>query len=54
MNSRMDSSKLRSALQNGVSKDSNSYNELQNVPNFPAWESMVQEYVSRLAADGLI
>jgi dTDP-4-dehydrorhamnose reductase len=54
MNSRMDSTKLCSALQNGVSKDSNSYNELQNMPNFPAWEGMVQEYVSRLAADGLI
>lgn len=54
MNSRMGSAKLRSALQNGLSKASNSYNEPQNVPNFPAWDGMVQEYVSRLAADGLI
>jgi hypothetical protein len=50
----MDSFKLRSALQNGVSTASNSYNELQNVPNFPAWGGMVQEYVSKLASEGLI
>ena len=54
MNSRMDSAKLRSALQNGVSKASNSYNEHQNVPNFPAWDGMVQEYVIQLASKGLI
>lgn len=54
MNSRMDSAKLRSALQNGPAKASNSYNEHQNVPNFPAWDGMVQEYVSKLAAKGLI
>ena len=54
MNSRMDSTKLRSALQNGASKASNSYNEPQNVPNFPAWDGMVQEYVSKLASKGLI
>jgi dTDP-4-dehydrorhamnose reductase len=53
MNSRMDSSKLRCALQNQASKASNSYNEPQNVPNFPAWDGMVQEYVSQLAAKGL-
>jgi dTDP-4-dehydrorhamnose reductase len=54
MNSRMDSSKLRAALQNGVSGASNSYNEHQNVPNFPAWDGMVQEYVIQLASKGLI
>ena len=54
MNSRMDSAKLRSALQNGLSKPSNSYNELQNVPNFPVWDGMVQEYVLLLASKGLI
>jgi dTDP-4-dehydrorhamnose reductase len=54
MNSCMDSVKLRSALQNGASKASNSYNEPQNVPNFPAWDGMVQEYVSKLASKGLI
>jgi dTDP-4-dehydrorhamnose reductase len=54
MNSRMDSAKLHSALQNGSTKASNSYNEHQNVPNFPAWDGMVQEYVSKLAANGLI
>lgn len=54
MNSRMDSTKLRHALQNGCSKASNSYNEPQNVPNFPAWDGMVQKYVSQLASSGLI
>ena len=54
MNSRMDSVKLRRALQAGLLKASNSYNEPQNVPNFPAWDGMVQEYVSKLAVDGLI
>ncbi|QWD81860.1 dTDP-4-dehydrorhamnose reductase [Polynucleobacter sp. MWH-S4W17] len=54
MNSRMDSVKLRSAIQDGASKASNSYNQLQNVPNFPAWDGMVQEYVSKLASKGLI
>ncbi len=54
MNSRMDNAKLCSALHNGDSKASNSYNEHQNVPNFPAWDGMVQEYVAQLAADGLI
>ena len=54
MNSRMDSAKLRSALQNEPAKASNSYNETQNMPNFPAWDGMVQEYVSKLAAKGLI
>lgn len=54
MNSRMDSAKLLHALQGGLLEASNSYNELQNVPNFPVWDGMVQEYVSKLAADGLI
>ena len=54
MNSRMDSAKLRSALQNGSLEASNSYNELQSVPNFPVWDGMVKEYVSKLAAKGLI
>jgi len=54
MNSRMDSTKLRRVLQVRHLETSNSYNESQNVPNFPAWDGMVQEYVSRLAEDGLI
>lgn len=54
MNSRMDSIKLRSALQNGASKASNSYNEPTNLSNFPTWDSMVKEYVYRLASKGLI
>lgn len=54
MNSRMDSTKLRFALQIQPSEASNSYNEPQNMPNFPAWDGMVQEYVSKLASKGLI
>ena len=54
MNSRMASLKLRSALQNQVSKAPNSYNHPQNMPNFPAWDGMVQEYISKLALKGLI
>lgn len=54
MNSRMDSAKLRAALQNGASEASNSYNEPQNVPIFPSWDGMVQQYVSKLAKEGLI
>ncbi|MBU3616670.1 dTDP-4-dehydrorhamnose reductase [Polynucleobacter sp. JS-Polo-80-F4] len=54
MNSRMDSGKLRSALQNQASDASNSYNDLQNMPHFPVWDGMVQEYVSKLALKGLI
>lgn len=54
MNSRMDSTKLRLALLGDLSKSSNSYNESQNVPSFPAWDGMVKEYVSKLAAKGVI
>ena len=54
MNSRMDSNKLRKALQGRFLGTSNSYNEPQNMPNFPTWDGMVQEYVSKLAAKGLI
>ena len=54
MNSRMASLKLRSALQNQVSKAPNSYNDPQNMPNFPAWDGMVQEYISKLALKGLM
>ena len=54
MNSRMDSAKLRHALQGSLLEASNSYNEPQNMLNFPVWDDIVQEYVSKLAADGLI
>jgi dTDP-4-dehydrorhamnose reductase len=54
MNSRMDSAKLRSALQNGSLNTSNSYNQAQNMQNFPAWDVMVQEYIAKLASRGLI
>ena len=53
-NSRMANTKLRSALTDGLSDTSNSYNQTQNEPNFPAWEDMVQQYVSQLAKEGLI
>lgn len=54
MNSRMDNAKLRSALHNGGANASNSYNEHQNVLNFPTWDGMVREYVIQLASKGLI
>jgi dTDP-4-dehydrorhamnose reductase len=54
MNSRMDSTKLRSALQKGFLNDGNSYNGEGHIPHFPAWDGMVQEYVFRLASKGLI
>ena len=50
-NSLMGSAKLRLSLRGGTL---NSYNEAQNEPNFPAWEGMVQEYVAKLASEGLI
>ena len=53
-NSRMANAKLRLALAGGLSDTSNSYNQTQNEPNFPAWEDMVQQYVSQLAKEGLI
>lgn len=54
MNSRMDSTKLRSALKNGSLNTSNSYNQAKNMPNFPTWDVMVQEYVAKLASRDLI
>lgn len=54
MNSRMNTAKLCEALQGVGLGASNSYNDSQKMPNFPVWDGMVQEYVSRLAADGLI
>jgi dTDP-4-dehydrorhamnose reductase len=53
-NSRMDSAKLRNSLQGSLLGHPSSYNKTQNVPNFPAWEGIVKDYVSRLAVDGLI
>lgn len=54
MSSRMNSAKLRAALQIGSKEASKSYNVIQNMPNFPAWDGMVYEYVSNLASKGLI
>ena len=53
-NSRMANRKLHLALSGGLSDISNSYNQAQNMFNFPAWDGMVQQYVSQLAKEGLI
>ena len=53
-NSRMANRKLHLALSGGLSDTSNSYNQAQNMSNFPAWDGMVQQYVSQLAKEGLI
>ena len=54
MNSRMSTDKLRLALTQRGSNTSNSYNDADGILEFPAWEGMVREYVSRLARDQLI
>lgn len=54
MNSRMSTDKLRLALTQRGSNTSNSYNDVDGILEFPAWEDMVREYVSRLARDQLI
>jgi dTDP-4-dehydrorhamnose reductase len=53
-NSRMANGKLQLALSGGLSDSSNSYNQAQNMSNFPTWAGMVQQYVSQLAKEGLI
>lgn len=54
MNSRMSNDKLRLALARSELDDSNSYNEAARIIEFPGWEAMVREYVSKLARDKLI
>lgn len=54
MNSRMSTDRLRFALTQRGPNNSNSYNDVDGILEFPAWESMVREYVSRLAHDQLI
>ena len=54
MNSRMSSDKLRLALVGSQVNDSNSYNEEAGIIEFPGWEAMVREYVSKLAQNKLI
>jgi dTDP-4-dehydrorhamnose reductase len=54
MNSRMSTDKLRFALTQKGSNTSNSYNDADGIIEFPAWEGMVREYVSRLVNDQLI
>lgn len=49
MNSRMSTDKLQSVL-----SLSNSYNEALKGQDFPNWEPMVQEYIRKLANNGLI
>ena len=54
MNSRMSSDKLRLALAGSKVNNSNSYNEEAGIIEFPGWEAMVREYVSKLAQGKLI
>lgn len=49
MNSRMSTDKLQAAL-----STSNSYNDLVRHQGFPQWEVMVNDYIRKLASNGLI
>jgi dTDP-4-dehydrorhamnose reductase len=54
MNSRMSTDKLRLALTESMFNTSNSYNKATEIIEFPGWEDMVREYISKLARDQLI
>ena len=54
MNSRMSTDKLRLALVKTPVDASNSYNHVNGAIEFPAWEAMAREYVSKLARNKLI
>lgn len=54
MNSRMSTDKLRLAMTQGGSNTSNSYNKATEIVEFPGWEDMVHEYISKLARNKLI
>ena len=54
MNSRMETSKLKSVLAKQLADGYSSYNNAADTSIFPAWDVMVQEYVAKLAAEGLI
>jgi dTDP-4-dehydrorhamnose reductase len=54
MNSRMSTDKLRLAMTQGGSNTSNSYNIATEIVEFPGWEDMVREYISKLARNNLI
>jgi dTDP-4-dehydrorhamnose reductase len=54
MNSRMSTDKLRLAMTQGSSNTSNSYNKATEIVEFPGWEDMVREYISKLARNNLI
>lgn len=54
MNSKMATDKLRKALAGSLLAISNSYNDSNVTPDFPAWDVMVSEYVKRLAAERVI
>ena len=54
MNSRMSTDKLRIALVKSISNASNSYNNVTGIVEFPRWDGMVREYVSRLVREKLI
>jgi dTDP-4-dehydrorhamnose reductase len=54
MNSRMSTDKLRLALTESMPNTSNSYNKTTESVEFPRWEDMVCEYISKLARNKLI
>lgn len=54
MNSRMATDKLRRALVNQLVDAPSSYNQSNAVANFPLWDEMVRDYVSKLAAEKVI
>jgi dTDP-4-dehydrorhamnose reductase len=54
MNSRMATDKLRRVLVNQLVNTSDSYNELNSSADFPKWDTLVRDYVKKLAADAAI
>jgi len=54
MNSCMQTSKLKNALAKQLADGCSSYNDAKDTSVFPAWDVIVQEYVAKLAAEGLI
>jgi dTDP-4-dehydrorhamnose reductase len=54
MNSRMATDKLRRALGNPALGISNTYNEFNVAPDFPAWDVMVREYVRAMVVAKVI
>jgi hypothetical protein len=50
----MSTDKLRLALTESMSNTSTSYNKATEIIEFPWWEDMVREYISKLARNKLI